>query len=362
MGVTIVKKEEPRKIERVKITLYGDAGLGKTTLAMTSKNPLLLDFDLDHGSNRSALKADSFFIDDWKDLKNLTRNDYQGYDTIILDTVGWAVTKLAYDILEQYPSLKNNATGWFIPEGWTALRNRWLRFLNGILRLNKDVVMLAHAEEKQSKKETVIRIDSLGSAKNIIYQSSDQMGYLTKRNNKTVIDWAASSSNYGKNSAELESPMFVKSCFVDPKQMANIINLTKQRMTEKQSVMKSEAEEGEKIRLEAIEREDHDTDYFNRIYKEHNHTGGNPHIRLLIKSVAGEKGLEWDNQKQAFIIAEEQSDTAVDEGDTSDVPEPEETETPEETVKETKTAKKPAAKKPVAKKAAKGALKIGESK
>lgn len=350
MALTIRKKDEPRTIERVKVTIYGDAGLGKTTLAMTAKNALLLDFDVDHGSDRAALSCDTFYVDKWEDLKNLKREDYTRYDVIIIDTVGWAINKLADDILEKYPSMGNSATGGFIPEGWSALSNRWKKFLNTLLGLHKDIVMLAHAEEKQGKKETVIRIDTMGKAKNIVYQASDQMGYLTTKNGKSVILWHASASSFGKNTAELPDTE-VPSCFVNPHIMDEIIQLTKTRMTEKQSVKEADAKLGEEIREAALQREANDTHYFNELVKKHGKDQENKHIQRLILHLARNNGLEWSKEDDRFIVA----------GQDELAPEEDEHETGAPAATEEEKPK-PEAKKPATKTRKKGSLKIGGKK
>lgn len=348
MGLTIIKKNEPRTIKRVKVTIYGDAGLGKTTLAITAKNPLLLDFDIDHGSNRAAFTCDTFYVDQWGDLKNLKREDYERYDVIILDTVGWAINKLAEEILQKYPSLENKATGHFIPEGWQALSTRFMKFLNTLLGLQKDIVMLAHAEEKQGKKGTVIRIDTLGKAKNIIYQASDQMGYLTKVDGKTVIDWTASSSSFGKNTAELETTE-VPNCFIDRNFMDRVIQETKKRMTEKQSVKEADEKLGDEIHAEAIKCDHQDVEFYNTLVEKHKGKHTNRHIRQLILYLAQNNGLEWDKTEGKFIIPDDDSIDGHERGT-----ETETAEQPEEKPKEKPKAKA----KTVAKKTT-GKLKVG---
>ena len=53
----IIKKNEPIGKRPVIILIYGEPGIGKTSLFNTASNPLLIDFD--RGVDRSILRQDT---------------------------------------------------------------------------------------------------------------------------------------------------------------------------------------------------------------------------------------------------------------------------------------------------------------
>jgi hypothetical protein len=57
MTVRIIRSTDPVKIETVVVLVYGDPGAGKTSLAFTAADPLMLDFD--RGAHRSGFRGDS---------------------------------------------------------------------------------------------------------------------------------------------------------------------------------------------------------------------------------------------------------------------------------------------------------------
>lgn len=70
--------------------LYGQAGFGKTTVALSAPSPLLLDFD--NGVKRvndSHLQGvDIVQVTSWNDMKELMNENLSAYQSIVVDTIG----------------------------------------------------------------------------------------------------------------------------------------------------------------------------------------------------------------------------------------------------------------------------------
>src|SRR4051812_48736900 len=93
----IVRADEPLLVERVNMCLYSAPGLGKTSLAFTADDPLLLNFD--KGAHRAAVRRDTVTVDSWKDVAAMTKEDYEPYKTAIVDTAGRGLDFLTADII-----------------------------------------------------------------------------------------------------------------------------------------------------------------------------------------------------------------------------------------------------------------------
>ena len=96
----IVKASEPIVIKQIVTVIYGQPGIGKSTLGFTSKDPLLLDFD--KGSYRAANRKDTVQIDSWKDITQITKKDLDPYKTVIVDTAGRALDFLTAVLFAKY--------------------------------------------------------------------------------------------------------------------------------------------------------------------------------------------------------------------------------------------------------------------
>ena len=82
----ILSASEPLPVEQLVVAIYGQPGIGKTTLAFTAEAPLLLDFD--KGAYRAAGRKDTVQIEAWPDVTNITEADLAPYKTVIVDTAG----------------------------------------------------------------------------------------------------------------------------------------------------------------------------------------------------------------------------------------------------------------------------------
>jgi hypothetical protein len=68
MSIHITRASEPITIQTVIILVYGQPGIGKTSLASTSESPLLLDFD--RGAHRSGFRRDTVQVERWGDISS----------------------------------------------------------------------------------------------------------------------------------------------------------------------------------------------------------------------------------------------------------------------------------------------------
>ena len=80
----IINEGESVKTECLTAVIFGEPGVGKTSVSMTTDNPVLLDFDM--GVQRSAVRKTAVRVDSWQGVQDLieskdfgTQNDYSRY-------------------------------------------------------------------------------------------------------------------------------------------------------------------------------------------------------------------------------------------------------------------------------------------
>lgn len=200
MALKITRSDEPITVSNIVICVYGQPGLGKTTLGMTTEAPLLLDFD--RGAHRAALRGDSVQIEQWADVADMSAGDLAPYSTIVVDTVGRLLDVLAASIIADNPKMKGYG-GALSLQGYGALKSAYAGWLKTLRAYGKDVVLLAHDKEDKQGDDLIVRPDIQGGSYAEVVKSADAIGYLHAVNRDRVMDFALSDRWIGKDPAQI---------------------------------------------------------------------------------------------------------------------------------------------------------------
>ncbi|PHM53494.1 ATP-binding protein [Xenorhabdus hominickii] len=242
MALKIIKATQPIEVKNLITCIYAPPGLGKTSMAFTAASPLLLDFD--KGAHRSQFRKDTVQVSGWGEVEQIAESDLTPYQTIVVDTAGRALDCLAAELIRKNPKFKGYG-GQLSLQGFGALKAGFSGWLNLLKSFGKDIILIAHMEEKQVGEDLVERLDIQGGSKGEIYKVADVMGRIriegTGSSAKRMLDFNPSASGFGKNSAQLpvqEVPHFSTS----PDYFAEIIQTTKDELN-KQSEEARQAQE-----------------------------------------------------------------------------------------------------------------------
>ncbi len=234
MSIKITSKNEVKKIENILITIFGKAGIGKTSLGFTANKSLLIDFDGIGAINRAIDRPDCVTVTKWADIEDINAEILSSYNTIIVDTFGDLINKCIPYII----SLGGNGYG-DTPsiKGWGVLKNKVIGFLERLISYKKDIIILCHVEEKKKGDDTVCRLLSVGSASQFLDTKSTMMGYMASTNKKRTIDFSVNDDLITKDSAEI-GKIFVPDLndSKNHKFMENLITMVKDNINAKEVV------------------------------------------------------------------------------------------------------------------------------
>lgn len=242
MGVKFIDGSEATGGPPV-VVIYGPPGAGKTSLALTSSKPALLDFD--GGAHRAANKAGKAIlpINNWSDVQALERSDLEDFDTLVVDTVGECLECMSRGIIQSDPSF---ATGGSLTlRGYGRLKTQFTSWLGLLRSFDLTVVLLAHMDEQQRGDRIMERIIAAGSSKNLIYQKADLMGRILVGEKGHYMTFDPGLTAYGKNPG-LPSRTKVPHPDKDPTLMARIIAAARAKIAEKAQAPKQAKQEQEK--------------------------------------------------------------------------------------------------------------------
>ena len=131
----LIKKPNELSVKQtLSMLIYGQPGMGKTTLALSSPHPLLLDFDGGVHRVNAAHRVDTVQITRWEEVNEvLSSPEVAEYKTIVIDTAGKMLSFMDTNIMQQYPKLRKN-DGTLSLQGYGVRKNMFIDFVNtGVL-------------------------------------------------------------------------------------------------------------------------------------------------------------------------------------------------------------------------------------
>jgi hypothetical protein len=283
--------------------IYGQPGTGKTTLALSSEAPLLLDYD--GGAYRAGIRGNSIPIESWQDsldLLDASKLDDELKEvltvskTIIIDTIG-KLQDFQADFLIKSDYKMANKQGGLSLQGYGGLNSGFKSFLSRLKMMGKDIIIIAHEKEEKDGDTITLRPDIMGGSYGNIMKEIDLCGRLQISNGKRVINFNPTDRSVGKNCAEL--PLIT-----DPK-MNDILIKTKTHIGDTNSKQNQLLIQINKMRdkLELITTDVELNEIVADIMAIENET-----IKMQIKTFVSKKvkdlGLSYDSETKLFFKSE----------------------------------------------------------
>ena len=185
--------------------IYGQPGVGKTTLALSSVNPVCIDVDQGMYRIEKRYQVPSLQMNDYNQLLELLNsNEINNYETIVVDTLGKLIDRISDYVTDKNPKYRQS-NGQLTMQGWGQVKIEFRALVKLINSKNKSVLFVAHESEEKEGDVTKKRPDVSGSARKDIVKELDFMGYMEMSGNKRTISFTPNSSYYAKNCLRLDA-------------------------------------------------------------------------------------------------------------------------------------------------------------
>ena len=193
--MSLIRKPNELIIQsKIKALIYGQAGMGKTTLALSAPRPLLLDFD--GGVNRVnyAHQKDTVQVATFQEALDVLKEDLSEYDTIIVDTIG----KMMDFIITKVCGTSNPRI-----QDWGRINQEFSGFVRIASSLNKHLIFVAHRDVRKEGEDNVFVPAVREKTYSAIVTELDLLGYMDMNKNVRQISFNPTSKNDGKNTCNL---------------------------------------------------------------------------------------------------------------------------------------------------------------
>ncbi|MBU9060736.1 ATP-binding protein [Parabacteroides merdae] len=205
--MSLIRKSTELNIPtNVKMMIYGQAGMGKSTVALSAPKPLLLDFD--NGVKRMNMahleNIDTVQVTSWNDVQLVLQEDLSVYQTIVVDTIGKMMDFIiTYKCGTRQPSIRD----------WGGINAEFSWMTRTLSSLKKHIIFVAHRDTRKEGDDTVFIPALREKSYNSIVTELDLLGYLEMKSERGVqrrtITFDPTSRNDGKNTCNLPSVMEV---------------------------------------------------------------------------------------------------------------------------------------------------------
>lgn len=188
--------------KNIKMMIYGQAGTGKTSLALSMPKPLLLDFD--GGVSRVHFAhldgVDIVQVGSWNEINELFQLDLSAYETIVIDTASKMMDFIIdYKVKGRQPRLQD----------WGAINQECVAFMRNLSMSGKNIVYIAHRDNYKDGDQTIyipnMRAKNLGP----IITELDLLGYLEIRGGQRTLTFNPTERSEGKNSCNMPAAMTI---------------------------------------------------------------------------------------------------------------------------------------------------------
>lgn len=187
--------------KKFSMILYGSPGVGKSTLALSAPDPILIDFDRGISRVKAQHRKATIVCDTYEDvLKDMASPEVASCQTIIVDTGGSFVSFLQDWAMRTNPAVNKQKNGAISLKGFGAVKSEFNRFTSYVKDvMNKNVIYVFHSQEQTDKDGNAQqRLMCEGAAKNTVWTPCDFGGYVQMIGNDRVVCFSPEQEFFAK--------------------------------------------------------------------------------------------------------------------------------------------------------------------
>ncbi len=147
------KPEITNGVERFKLMVYGDAGVGKTLAVTKIPNNYIIDsesgtkkFKKSILESNSSVLFTSSFDDVLSEVKELSRVKDHGFTTLTIDSI----SVIYASVQEKFPE----------DTYWAKIKKEWRKLMLALYNVDMNIILIAHEKPEYAEGKLMVRIGS----------------------------------------------------------------------------------------------------------------------------------------------------------------------------------------------------------
>lgn len=197
--------KQPSELEvstTIKALIYGQPGLGKSTLGLSTPSPVLLDFDGGVKRVNGAFQCPTLQVKNWDMVIEALQEDLSPFKTIVIDTAGKMLDFMSAYIIKNDPKMCQR-DGSLSLKGYGVRKTMFINFLSQCSMMGKNLIFVAHEREEKDGENRIVRPEIGGSSAGDLIKELDLVGYMQAIGSERTISWSPTEKFYAKNTCNL---------------------------------------------------------------------------------------------------------------------------------------------------------------
>lgn len=202
----IIKRPSELNVKAtLSVLIYGQPGIGKTTLGVSAPDAVLFDYDGGVQRINGAHQVATLQPTSWEDTNEALQEIAQEMPeikTIVIDTVGKMLDYMSAYIIRTDPKMAMR-DGSLSLKGYGVRKTMFVNFIKQLALMGKNVIFIAHEREERRGEETFKRPEIGGSSANDLIKELDLVGYMYAVGKERIITFDPAEYYYAKNTCNL---------------------------------------------------------------------------------------------------------------------------------------------------------------
>jgi len=198
--MAIVKPDQMNFVgDNIIMVLSGLPGVGKTTVACSAPDVIVVDMDNGIKRVKSHHRKDAITVSNHEELlEDIKSPAFMKYKTVAIDTTGQFIESLKEWAYRTDPTARKK-NGGFSQQGFGIVKSEFLR-VSAELKKTHNVIYMFHVTKEKNKEETFFELMCEGSAKNLVWIPADLGAYLQIINGERMLCFTPTSEYSAKAS------------------------------------------------------------------------------------------------------------------------------------------------------------------